>query len=291
MLELAHGGVGEAWVWRAHPDVWLMVALLLGGYFAALRYWGPKRAPFGESVASKREKGFFLAGVAALWIGADWPMHELSEDYLFSLHMVQHTLFSLVAPPLLLIGMPKWLLRSLIQGPRALVVARVVTRPLVGLLLFNAVIVVTHWPYLVDLSLRSEAVHFSLHVVLFGSATLMWWPVVDRLPELSRLSPPGKMLYLFLQSIVPTVPASFLTFADSPLYDFYVSVPRLWNITVIEDQQIAGLIMKIGGGLLLWSVIAYLFFTWYAREERGEVNEVTWEDFESELKVWELRRG
>ncbi len=79
-----------------------------------------------------------------LWVGADWPMHEL-EDYLFSAHMVQHTLFSLVAPPLMLMGMPKWLLRSLIGGPRMMRLARFVTRPMFGLILFNGVIVVTHW--------------------------------------------------------------------------------------------------------------------------------------------------
>lgn len=289
---LAHGGdEAHIWEWKAHPDVWLMVVLLVGGYLWALRAWGSTKAPEGEPPATRRQMGFFFAGVAALWLGADWPMHELSEDYLFSAHMVQHTLFTLIAPPLLLIGTPKWLLRSLVGGPRAIKVMRVVTRPLVALLVFNAVIAVTHWPVLVNLSLRSEPVHFLIHSVLFVTATAMWWPVVDRLPELSRLSPLGKMLYLFLQSIVPTVPASFLTFADSPIYDFYASVPRLWGIDVITDQQVAGLIMKIGGGLLLWLVIAYLFFRWNAAEERQDVDEVSWEDFERELQVWELRQG
>lgn len=288
----AHGAdEAHIWEWKAHPDVWLMVALLVGGYLLALRVWGPDRAPAGEPVATRRQMGFFFAGVATLWLGADWPMHELSEDYLFSAHMVQHTLFSLIAPPLLLLGTPKWLLRSLIGGPRAMKVARVVTRPLTALLTFNAVIAVTHWPVLVDMSLRSEPMHLLLHVVLFSTATLMWWPVVDPLPELSRLSPPGKMLYLFLQSIVPTVPASFLTFADETIYRFYASVPRLWGIDVLTDQRIAGLIMKIGGGLLLWLVIAYLFFKWNAAEERQDVDEVSWEDFERDLQAWELRQG
>ncbi|MDP9069555.1 MAG: cytochrome c oxidase assembly protein [Actinomycetota bacterium] len=289
-MTLAAAGVSGLG-WHAHPDVWLLVVLLSFGYIAALRSWGPQRAPLGEPVATRKQKRFFFAGIVMLWLGADWPMHELSEDYLFSAHMVQHTLFSLVAPPLLVLGMPKWLLRSLIGGPKVMKVARVVTRPMFGLLLFNGVIVVTHWPWLVDLSLRSELVHFSLHSVLFSSAVLMWWPVVDRLPELSRLSPPGKMLYLFLQSIIPTVPASFLTFANTPIYEFYATVPRLWGIDVITDQQSAGLIMKIGGGLLLWLVITYLFFRWNAAEERQEVDEVSWDDFERGLQTWELRQG
>jgi putative membrane protein len=288
---LAQGADTEWSRFHAHPDVWLVVILLSVGYLAALRFLGPNRMSLDEPVATTKQKVLFFAGVAALWVGADWPMHELSEDYLFSMHMVQHTLFSLVAPPLLLMGTPKWLLRALIGGPKAMKVARLVTRPAVGLILFNAVIVVTHWPYLVDLSLTSEPVHFALHLILFTSAAIMWWPVVDPLPELSRLSPPGKMLYLFLQSIVPTVPASFLTFSDGVIYKFYETVPRLWGIDVLTDQRMAGLMMKIGGGLLLWLAIAYLFFKWHAAEERQDVEEVSWEDFERDLQVWELRRG
>ena len=290
-MYLAQGADTEWSGFHAHPDVWLMVILLSAGYLAALRYLGPKRVSLDESIATTKQKVLFFSGVVALWFGADWPMHELSEDYLFSMHMVQHTLFSLVAPPLLLMGVPKWLWRTLVGGPKMMKIAKVVTRPAVGLITFNAVIVVTHWPYLVDLSLTSEPVHLLLHVVLFTSAAIMWWPVVDPLPELSRLSPPGKMLYLFLQSIVPTVPASFLTFSDGVIYRFYETVPRLWGIDVLTDQRMAGLIMKIGGGLLLWLAIAYLFFKWHAAEERQEVEEVTWEDFERDLQMWELRRG
>ena len=286
---LAHGE-GAALDFHAHPDVWLLIAVLVGGYFALLRYVGPNKVEAGEPVVGSLQKVSFLAGVAALWIGADWPMHELGEDYLFSMHMVQHTLFSLVAPPLLLMGMPKWMLRLPLQKTAALKVARALTRPIVGLLLFNAVIVITHWPALVNLSLRSELAHFGIHVVLVTSSIIMWWPVVDRLPELSRMSPPGKMLYLFLQSVVPTVPASFLTFSDGVLYDAYAEFPRLWNMSVIDDQQIAGLIMKIVGGLLLWLAIAILFFRWSSAEERQQAKEVSWDDFERELQAWELRR-
>jgi putative membrane protein len=78
-----------------------------------------------------------------------------------------------------------------------------------------------------------------------------------------------RMLFLFLQSVVPTVPASILTFGDHPLYHFYEHVPRLWNITPLQDMQDAGLIMKIGGGVVLWVIIAIVFFRWYSDEEGG----------------------
>lgn len=269
-----------------HPDVWLMVFLLVGGYLAALRFWVPPERK--HEPATPLQKLSFFAGVAVLWIGSDWPMHELSEDALFSMHMVQHTLYSLVAPPLLLLGIPAWLMRQIVAP--IFPVVRFLTRPLIALIVFNAAIVVTHLPQLVDLAVHSEFAHFTTHVVFVASALLMWWPVVDPLPELKRLQPPSKMLYLFLQSIVPTVPASFLTFAESPLYSAYVEMPRFWGISAVTDQMVAGLIMKIVGGLLLWAVIAFLFFKWYADEQRTTDGSVAWDDFERELDVWDLRR-
>jgi putative membrane protein len=104
------------------------------------------------------------------------------------------------------------------------------------------------------------------------------------------MQPPGKMLFLLGQSFLPTVPASFLTFATTPIYDFYARAPRLWGISAVTDQMIAGLTMKIGGGLILWSVIALLFFRWYAKEQTPQADVIGWEDFERELEVWDLRK-
>jgi putative membrane protein len=284
MEALAHGRATSPWVWHAHPDVWVLMVALLVGYVAILRWASPP----GER-ATRSEVFCFVAGVLVLWLGADWPIHDLSEDFLFSVHMSQHMLFSFVAPPLLLMGLPRWLLRQLLAPAPLMRAARVLTRPLVALIVFNAFIAFSHWPAIVDLALRHEAVHFLVHLTLVTTSLMMWWPVVDRLPELSRLTPPTKMLYLFLQSVLPTIPASFLTFAQKPIYRFYESVPHPW-IGVVTDQRISGLIMKIGGGLILWGVIAVLFFRWHAAEERQEQHDVAWDDFERELEAWDLRR-
>lgn len=290
MPTLAHGTTGAAFEFHAHPDVWLLIVLLLGGYFGALRYLGPRLVPPGREIVSRRQKTIYLLGVGALWFGADWPVHDLSEGYLFSVHMVQHTIFTFVAPPLLLMGLPQWLLRALL-APRALNRAvRYLTRPLVAFAIFNVLVAVTHWGTVVDASIRSGLVHFTIHTLLVSAALLMWWPVVAPLPEMSRLSVPGKMLYLFGQSILPTVPASFLTFATEPIYKAYAEFPRLWGLGVVTDQRIAGLIMKVGGGLLLWSIIAVMFFKWSSAQERREIEEITWDDFERELQAWELRK-
>ncbi|MGI8774930.1 MAG: cytochrome c oxidase assembly protein [Actinomycetota bacterium] len=276
-------------VWHAHPDVWILMGGLALAYVFAVAKLGPKRAPEGEPSVTTRQKAWFFAGLAALYIGSEWPIHDIAEDFLFSVHMVQHTIFTLVAPPMLLLGMPRWMLRALLPAP-LMKAGRFLFRPLIALIIFNVVIAVTHWPRLVNASVASEPTHFLLHVVLVGSALIMWWPVVGRLPELPSLGDPGKILYLFAQSIVPTVPASFLTFAEEPLFSSYASFPRLWGISAVTDQMTAGLLMKIGGGLLLWGIIAVIFFRWHMKEERETTESVTWHEFEHELEALDLRR-
>ena len=276
--------------WHPHYDVWLLVAALGIGYFLVLRTWGATNRAADRPAATTKQVVSFYVGLAFLWVGADFPLHELSEDYLFSMHMVQHTVFSLIAPPFLLMGMPTWLVRKLLDPSWVWKTAKMITRPWFGLVSFNLVIVVTHWPVIVEAAVTSEPIHFFVHLVLVTTALLMWWPVIAPVPELARLSEPGKMLYLFLQSVVPTVPASFLTFASTPIYEVYASFPRLWGLDAVTDLRIAGLIMKLGGGLLLWLAIAIIFFRWSAKEERLQHEEVTWDDFEHELEAFDMRR-
>jgi putative membrane protein len=169
-------------------------------------------------------------------------------------------------------------------------VVRTLARFVPALLIFNVVLVVTHWPWMVNESLQSAVVHFALHVVLFVSSLIVWLPVVSPLPEVPRLQPVLRMLYLFTWSIVPTVPASFLTFGASPLYKFYENVPHLFGLSTLEDQQLAGLIMKIAAGLLLWLVIAVVFFRWAAEEDRANTPRHGLAELERELTEMGLRR-
>jgi putative membrane protein len=266
--------------WHVHLDVLAIALALEGAYLWALA----RLAPDPTERASRRQIAWFTTGVLAFLVASSWPIHDISERYLFSVHMVQHLLISLVVPPMLLLGIPPWLLRKILS-PRPLhwMVSHL-ARPFVALVLFNLVIVVTHWPQWVNFTLEHHAFHFLAHAILFGSATLMWWPVVAPLPEMPGLSYPGRMLYLFLQSIVPTVPASFLTFGSTPLYSFYARAPRYWGMSVITDQRIAGLIMKLGGGLVLWGVIAYIFFTWFVMEQTEGWDALEWRDVEREIR-------
>jgi putative membrane protein len=111
----------------------------------------------------------------------------------------------------------------------------------------------------------------------------MWMPVLSPLPEIPRLEPLLQMLYLFLQSVIPTIPAAFLTMAEGrPLYHAYEKLPKLFGLTAIEDQRTAGIIMKLGGNAIIWTFIISIFFTWATREER--------EDMQAEQEWMKVRR-
>ena len=167
---------------------------------------------------------------------------------------------------------------------------RFMARFLPALLIFNVVLVFSHWPLIVDAGLRSGWVHFGLHTLLFLSSLVVWLPIVSPLPEIPRLQPVLRMMYLFAWSVVPTVPASFLTFGSSPLYKFYEHVPHLWSLSTLQDQQLAGLIMKLGAGLLLWMLIAVVFFRWAAEEERANTPRHGLHELDRELTQMGLRR-
>jgi len=249
--------------WHPHLDVWLLLGAILAAYLTAWRRHGP-------DPEKHRKVTLFALGIASLWAAADWPVHDVAEGYLYSVHMVQHLLVTLVGAPLILAGTPAWMIRAMLRPRHLMRLMHFLTRPLVALVIFNGVLLASHWPAVVSLTVRSEPAHFLGHFVLFGAALLMWWPVLSPMPELPGLSPPGQMLYLFLQSLAPTIPASFLTFGTSPLYKIYETFPRLWGISAISDQRVAGLIMKIVGGFILWGVITAVFFRWYNEEHRAE---------------------
>jgi putative membrane protein len=252
---------------HVHPDVWLLLGSIWVAYTVALRRhdWSSPK----ELAERRRRRTLFTVGMLTLWVGSTWPIHDLAERSLYSIHMVQHLAYTLVAAPFVVAGIPAWMWRDLLRPRPVAVVFRFLTRPVVALVLFNGLLLFTHWPEVVAAAVGSEWIHFGLHVVLFSSAIVMWWPVLSPLPEMPALAPPAQMLYLFLQSLAPTIPASFLTFGHTLLYPVYATFPRVWGLSALDDQLIAGLIMKLLGGLILWGFITVIFFNWYARERDG----------------------
>ncbi len=250
-----------------HPEV---LAVLLAPWALYLVAWWVHVRNGGSEEDRRRKTLLFSLGMLVLIGASVWPVHDLADGYLYSVHMVQHMLMSFIAAPLVLAGMPAWMLRRILSPRPLWESARFITRPIPALILFNGGYLFLHWPAVVNASVQSEVVHFLCHLLLVFISLVVWWPVIGPLPEFTKLPPLGQMVYLFLQSILPTIPAAFLTFGSTPLYAVYERFPRIWEISALEDMRIAGLVMKLGGGLMLWTVITFIFFRWVADEERAD---------------------
>jgi putative membrane protein len=272
---------------QLHPEVWVLLGALVALGYYAVRVVGPKAVRDGSPIVTRRQVGWWITGVAVLFVASQWPMHDIAEERLYSVHMAQHVLLSYVAPPIFLMATPTWLARLLVGKGRWL---RQLCHPVAAAVLFNAVVIFTHWQTTVNTSVDNGAFHYGVHVLVVFSALLVWMPICGPVPEL-RLSLPAQMIYLFLMSIIPTVPAAWLVFAEGVVYSGYDTPVRLWGLSATTDQQIAGLIMKLIAGFYLWGLIMGLFFKWSKRHmEANKVGRtlserqiLTWDDVKDEL--------
>ena len=264
-----------------HLEVVALCVLLEAAYLYAVTYLRPRLSNAGR--VKRSQVALFTLGVLTVYAATGSPLHGLAESYLLSAHMLQHLLLALIAAPLLLAGVPGWLWQAILRTPGAMPVARVITRPVIAFAVFNASLLLFHLPPTIDLQLRVHGFHLFAHAALAASGLLMWWPMLSPLKELPRLTEPLQIVYLFLQSLLPAIMASFITFSENASYSFYVDAPRIWNLTAVDDQQIAGGLMKLMGTIILWSYMTVVFFRWYARVE-AEEREPDRDDAEAERR-------
>lgn len=281
--------------YQPHPEIWVLILGIAALWVYAIKKVGPAATHDDEVVVTRGQIGWFVAALVALWLAIDWPMHDIAEEYLYFVHMIQHLLLSFVVPPMLLLATPVWLARMVIGKGLGYRLLKKMTRLVPATLFFNLVVVFSHWPAVVNNVVNNGPLHYGVHVLVLCSALVMWMPVAGPLPEL-RFSLGVQMPYLFLQSIIPTVPAGWLTFAEGVVYKSYDHTYRLWGISVVNDQQLAGMTMKVVGGFYLWTLITVLFVRFVHASEhddraRGvpldrrapEEAVLTWADVEREL--------
>jgi putative membrane protein len=259
---------------EAHVDIIVLCVGLIAVYIGLIRKYQPILAPDGEPIVSVRQRVWFGLGVLSLWVASGSPLHTLADQYLFSAHMLQHLVQAFVLAPLFIMGTPGWMLEVITRPVWIRSFLRTFGAPLIAGLLFNVVLLGIHWPVVVALMVNSALFHAVMHLTLVLASLLMWLPLLSNSEEVvPRMAPLARMGYLFAMTILPTVPASFLTFAplDRPLFPVYDQFPRIWEyMTVGQDMLVAGLLMKTGGGFLLWGIIATMFFRWALAEERRE---------------------
>jgi cytochrome c oxidase assembly factor CtaG len=257
---------GQVWTWRYTPflGVWVMAAALIGGWVLAHR-----RA--GQAIDPRRLR-FWVAGVLALVVVSEWPLGQLGAGYLATIGLLRYVVYTFVAAPLLLAGLPTWLVeRWLPWGSRRQRAVSLVTYWPVALLIFNAVMFGTHLPVVVDSLKVYQLGSFATDMLWLTAALCWWWPAIRREPGRNPIQEPLRAFYLFASSVLMFVPAAFLTFSPLPLYGVYELAPPLWvGFDPIADQQAAGIMMNVIGGFVLWTVIGVLFFRWAKQQEEGD---------------------
>jgi putative membrane protein len=253
----------SSWSW--HPSVLAGCIGLLIIYLAATR--------LQHSVSCTL---WYVAGVLTILLALVSPLDLLGDDYLFSAHMVQHLLLVLVAPPLLLLGISRSTARRLLAKPRMAWLEDKLTRPPVAWLLGMGTLWAWHLPVLYNATLASEQVHIAEHLSFLVTGTIFWWPVLAPRPDL-RLQPGPSIIYLCAAAFANTVLGIILTFVPAGLYPAYLHpedelgalsvIRQKWGLTPAADQQLGGLFMWVGGGVIFLVAVLAMLRRWYLSPE------------------------
>ncbi len=244
-------------IWGPDPSILAGVLALSLGYGLAIR---AVERRMGRTPSAVRRIQF-LAAVGTILLALASPLHELSEKYLFTAHMLQHLFLMLVVPPLLLGALTSDVARILIPG-RIHGLMRFLTRPLLAYALCNGVFIISHVPSIYDQVLRDHNLHVATHLLVLGTSVLLWWPILGPLPEIPRAAPAAQLLYLFLQVLPGSLIGGLVANASEPLYPFYAAAPRLFGLSPLDDQQLGAIVMWVGGGTFFLGAFTVVFFRW-----------------------------
>jgi cytochrome c oxidase assembly factor CtaG len=261
------------WTPRYYVGVWILVALFVIPYALAVRN---RARSVGLDAKDKRAAVWYGLGVVAMWAASDWPLGTLGAGYLLSIHTVLYLVYTMVAAPLMLLGLRPWMAKAILQRLRGWAIYRQVRKPWVAIVILNGILVITHIPSLVDALRVSQLGSFALDALWLFSGLCGWLPVISPFAPDRIRSAIWQCVYLFIAfGAFPMLPGAFITFAGVPLYRVYDLAPRFDGWTPLEDQQLAGAIMKVGNIPILWAVIGVLFLRTATRGMRKDSTDTT----------------
>ncbi len=270
------------------PDPLALTLVPLGAFLYALGLYRSrgsrrKRHPWWRPLC-------FYAGLMVILLALVSPIDHLAGE-LFSLHMVQHFLLVMVAPPLILLsapmipvlrGIPVELRRTVVIPVLKFAPLRVVLRtlvtPLISWPLYVIVLLGWHAPPLYQAALRNEVLHVLEHVLFAGTATLWWWNVIDPIPLRARLSYLARVPYVFITMVPTFILGAFLTYSPRPWYPFYENLTTPYGLSLTEDQGIGGVVMWIPGSLALLTTLLIVLLYVVRTEERAQREREALED-------------
>ena len=247
------------WNWTAYPGVWAFVLLLGFG----LSRWN-RRGAEQAGIAPSALHPLAIVGLLLLWVALDWPLGALGAGYLASVHMLQFILIGLLAPAALLAGVTPAAAQLAERGRAAPILARL-TRPVTALILFNAIVLLTHLPPVVDGLMPSQLGSMLIDLLWLVGGLLFWWPVMLASPAQPQFVPPLRMLYLVVGLMFSPVMfglVGFMVYAERPLYGIYELAPPFAAITSRDDHQLAGVLMSVVGATVAFVGLSVIFFRW-----------------------------
>ncbi|GGB44960.1 cytochrome c oxidase assembly factor CtaG [Virgibacillus dakarensis] len=284
-LELQIFGFRALW----SPYYFAFILLLcLAYYLITIRY----RHKFGvDENPTGKQQFFFYLGMLLLYIVKGSPV-DLLTHIMLSAHMIQLATYYLVFPILMIKGIPVWIWERVVHVPVLRPVIKLLTKPIISLLLFNTMFSIYHIPAVFDYTKSSPVAHTLISTIILVAAFIVWFPVLTPLKQFNKLSPLLKIGYIFANGVLITPACVLIIFADVPLYAAYsqdgawiqalalcvpsevlqglapsISGPEMFSpMSTMEDQQLGGIIMKLMQEITYGVILAKVFFSWFTRE-------------------------
>ena len=188
MIAVDTAGSVDFWRWVPHPEVWVLIGGLVALYVYAARVIGPKVVAPGEPAVTAAQKRWFAFGIILLWVAADWPVHDIGEQYLYFVHMSQHLVLTLVVPPVMLLATPEWLARLVVGQGRVERFVHRMARPVPAALAFNALALLSHWQVVVNGAAQNGLFHYGVHTLLVTSGRPVLDPGLRPVPRAPHLA-------------------------------------------------------------------------------------------------------
>ena len=223
--------------------------------------------------------GIIFSGLFVIFIALQSPLDNLSE-HMLSFHQLQHFMLRMLAPLLILLGapltpmlrgLPPWMLRGVVRPVVRNDLARAaydkLTNPVISTLIFMGTLYLWQIPGGFNLALRNEFVHALMHMTMMSSGFIFYWAVIDPAPRRSRVHYGLRVLYLGLIVLPNTILGAVITFSKSLVYTGYADVYRPFDMSLMTDQQIGGLLLWVPGDMMSVLAAGIVMIMWYQREE------------------------
>lgn len=250
----------------------LLIMILTAGFYLYKTGHGDFKRRNSTYPVSRSKKISFVLGVILVFIAKGSPLNQLGHS-LFLVHMLQQSILYMAVPPLILGGLSSQMVVAISQKTPKFIreIFSLFTKPLIAIVLFNALFSFYHVPFLFD-AIMSNSLWMNLSIlILLPLAFVMWWPVLSPTRS-NELKPLYKVAYIFGMGMMLTPACALIIFSKEILYDTYIETPRLYGISLLDDQQSGGIIMKVMQEVIYGIILAIVFLQW-ARSEKNKTIE------------------